>query len=153
MPDTYYLTKGGLKKLEAEFEHLKERRIKVSGRIEEAIKMGDLSENAEYSDAKDEQGFIEGRIAEVKVILRNYEIIKKDKKAKDEVVIGCTVEAICDGEKRTFTIVGIEEADPSKGFISHLSPIGKAFVGGKKGDTVDVETPGGIMKCKILKIS
>lgn len=153
MPEIHYLTKEGLKKLKAEFEELKERRVRVSGRIEEAIKMGDLSENAEYSDAKDEQAFIAGRMAEVTIILRNYEIIKKDKKAKDEVVIGCTVEADCAGDKRTFTIVGVEEADPSKGYISHLSPIGSAFMGSKKGDTVDVETPGGIMKCKILKIS
>lgn len=153
MPDIHYLTKEGLKKIENELEELKERRVKVSGRIEEAIKMGDLSENAEYSDAKDEQGFIEGRIAEVKVILRNCEIIKTDKKAKEEVAIGCTVEADCAGDKRTFTIVGIEEADPSKGYISHQSPIGSAFMGRKKGDTVDVETPDGIMKCKILKIS
>lgn len=153
MTDTYYLTKEGLKKTQAELEELKERRVQVSKRIEEAIKMGDLSENAEYSDAKDEQAFVEGRIAEVKVILKNCEIIKKDSKAKNEVVMGSTVEADCAGEKRTFRIVGIEEADPSKGYISHHSPIGSAFMGGKKGDTVDVETPGGIMKCKILKIS
>jgi len=151
--ETHYLTKEGLEKLQAELEELKERRVKISNRIEEAIKMGDLSENAEYSDAKDAQAFTEGRIAELQVIIKNSEIIKKDKKSKGEVVIGCTVEADCDGDPRTFTIVGPEEADPMKGYISHESPIGKALIGSKKGDTIDVETPGGVMKCKILKIS
>lgn len=153
MTSIHYLTKNGLAKLQAELDELKERRKHITKRIEEAIKMGDLSENAEYTDAKEEQGFVEGRISEVEQILKNSQIIEQTNKTKDEVVIGSSVHADCDGIERVFFIVGPEEANPGQGYISHESPIGKALMGRKRGEEFDVETPGGVMKCKIMKIS
>jgi transcription elongation factor GreA len=152
MTQPHYLTKAGYEKLQGELEELKERQKTVSDRIEEAIKMGDLSENAEYSDAKDEQAFVAGRIAEVKEILKNSEIIENNKKQNGEVSIGCTVELKFNGQTRTFTIVGSEEADPSEGLISHESPLGKAFLEKKAGDKVEVETPAGTTTYEILSV-
>ena len=152
MTDTHYLTKSGYKNLETELEALKERQKLVTLRIEEAIKMGDLSENAEYSDAKEEQGFVAGRMAEITAILKFSEIIAESSGKKTTVAIGCTVEVSYNGGKKIFTIVGSEESSPADGLISHESPLGKAFINHKKGDTVDVETPSGITSFKIVSI-
>lgn len=153
MTTTHYLTKSGKEKLEQELLDLAERQKQVAVRIEEAIKMGDLSENAEYSDAKDEQAFVAGRIAEVKEILKNTEIID-EKSGRDGIVsIGCTVEVKANGTSMKFTIVGAEESDPTAGLISHESPLGSAFLDHKKGDKVDVQTPAGTTTYKIVSVS
>jgi len=149
---THYLTASGLKKLEEELSDLKERQRRVSDRIEDAIKMGDLSENAEYSDAKDEQAFVAGRIAEVKEILKNAEIINENSGEDGVVSIGCTVEVKAGGKTMKFTIVGAEESDPGQGRISHEAPLGKAFLGHKKGNKVEVTTPTGVTVYTIAKV-
>lgn len=153
MTNTHYLTQSGKEKLEQELLDLKERQKQVSNRIEDAIKMGDLSENAEYSDAKDEQAFVVGRIAEVQEILKNSEIID-EKSGRDGIVsIGCSVEVKAGSKKMKFTIVGAEESNPSEGLISHESPLGKSFLGHKKGDKVDVTTPAGTIQYSILDVA
>lgn len=152
MNDVHYLTAEGLAKLEQELDSLKEKRKATTLRIEEAIKMGDLSENAEYSDAKEEQAFIEGRIAEIESILKSSEIIKK-KRSHTTVSLGSKITVKNGRQQQTFTIVGSEESDPTKGLISHESPLGKAFLGHKKDDKVTVETPRGKMVYTVVEIA
>ena len=152
MNDIHYLTKEGHVKILEELDELKGRRKLVTGRIEDAIKMGDLSENAEYTDAKEEQAFVEGRIAEIDAILKSSEIIKK-KRTHSNVSVGATVKIKWDNSEKTFTIVGPEEANPAEGLISNESPLGKAFLGAKKGDKVPVSTPRGEVMYSILEIS
>ena len=149
------LTKDGLKKLEEELENLKTvRRKEVAERLKEAIALGDISENSEYDDAKNEQAFIEGRIQELEMKLRNVEVISESKKSKTTVSMGCKV-VIRDlefDEEEEYTLVGSTEADPSAGLISNESPVGAAILGQKVGATVDVHAPAGILKYKIVKI-
>ncbi|MBQ7516108.1 MAG: transcription elongation factor GreA [Schwartzia sp.] len=149
------LTKDGLKKLEDELENLKTvRRKEVAERLKEAIALGDISENSEYDDAKNEQAFIEGRIQELEIKLRNVEVISEDKKSKTTVTMGCTV-VLRDmefEEDEEYTLVGSTEADPSAGLISNESPVGAAILGQKVGATVDVHAPNGLLKYKIVKI-
>jgi transcription elongation factor GreA len=152
MNDVHYLTVEGQAKLLRELEELKEKRKATTLRIEEAIKMGDLSENAEYSDAKEEQAFVEGRINEIETILKSSEIIKKKRKASDIVVMGSKLSVKADKVMREFTIVGTEESDPGAGMISHESPLGKSFLGHKKGDKVSVDTPRGKMEYLIAEV-
>lgn len=153
MNDVHYLTEEGKTKLLNELEELKERRKATTQRIEEAIKMGDLSENAEYTDAKEEQAFIEGRFAEIETILKNSEVIKEKRKASDTVIIGSTVTVKMDGKEKKFRIVGSEEANPSEGLISHESPLGKAFLGRKKSEKANVVTPRGEISYTIIDIA
>ncbi len=149
------LTKDGLKKLENELENLKTvRRKEVAERLKEAIALGDISENSEYDDAKNEQAFIEGRIQELEVKLRNVEVISDDKKSKSKVTIGSKV-VLLDmefDEEEEYTLVGSAEADPSQGLISNESPVGAAILGQKTGTVVDVHAPNGVLKYKIVKI-
>lgn len=147
-----YITKSGLEKLKEELEHLKKVKMPVViERIAIARELGDLSENAEYQDAKDEQGFIAGRIVELENLIDKSEIIETH--ANSEVVnIGSTVKAICDGTERVYTIVGSNEANPGQGFISNESPIGQAFLGTRVGEKVKVEIPSGEMDCEVLEI-
>lgn len=152
MSDVHYLTPEGLARLEQELETLKEKRKATTLRIEEAIKMGDLSENAEYSDAKEEQAFIEGRIAEIEMVLKSAEIIKK-KKNGGAISLGSKIVVKSGRAQQTFTIVGSEESDPGQGLISHESPLGKAFIGHKKEDKVTVETPRGKMVYTVLEVA
>lgn len=152
MSDVHYLTPEGLARLEQELETLKEKRKATTLRIEEAIKMGDLSENAEYSDAKEEQAFIEGRIAEIEMVLKSAEIIKK-KKNGGAISLGSKIVVKSGRAEQTFTIVGSEESDPGQGLISHESPLGKAFIGHKKEDKVTVETPRGKMVYTVLEVA
>lgn len=148
-----YITKNGLEKLKLELEHLKKEKMpQVIERIATARELGDLSENAEYQDAKDEQGFIAGRIAEIENLVNKSEVIKVGG-SSDIVNIGSTVKAICDGTEYTYTIVGSNEASPTEGLISNESPIGRAFLGTKVGDKVKVEIPSGEMDCEVLEIS
>ncbi|MCE9645208.1 MAG: transcription elongation factor GreA [Chloroflexi bacterium] len=153
MSQTNYLTPEGEARLKAELEDLKgPRREELSKRLRSAIQMGDLSENADYHKAKEDQGFLEGRIQELESILRSSVIIEKNL-SKGQVSIGATItiqEAGSDPE--TYHIVGATEADPRNGKISHESPIGRAIMDKKVGDVAEAETPGGKIKFKILKI-
>ncbi len=148
-----YLSEEGYEKLKKELEELKtSRRKEISERIEEAKKLGDLSENSEYMEAKEAQEFNERKIAELKSIVRNAVLISKDR-AKGVVQIGSTLTARGPGGKQTeFLIVGSEEADPSSGKISNVSPLGSAFLQKKPGDVVEVKTPAGVAKYEILDI-
>lgn len=148
-----YLTPEGEAKLKTELAELKgPRREELAKRLRSAIQMGDLSENADYHKAKEDQGFLEGRIQEIEAILRNAVIIKKNTN-KNVVSIGShvTIQEE-DFPPETYHLVGPTEADPSKGKISHESPIGKALMDKKVGETAEAETPGGTIKFKILKI-
>ncbi len=149
------LTYEGLKKYEDELEHLKVvRRKEVADKIKEARAQGDLSENAEYDAAKDEQRDIEARIEELEKILKNAEVIVEDEVDLDKINIGCRVK-IRDMEEKEdleYKIVGSTEANSLKGKISNESPVGKALIGLKVGQTATVETPGGVFKYKVLEI-
>ena len=154
-PKKNILTYEGLKKLEDELQDLKvNRRKEISQKIKEAREQGDLSENAEYDAAKDEQRDIEARIEEIEGILKNVEVVDEDEVDLDTVTIGCKV-MIRDMEFKEdmeYKIVGSTEASSLQGKISNESPVGKALLGHKKGDTVKVETQAGELKYKILAI-
>lgn len=149
------LTYEGLKKLEEELEYLKTvRRAEVAEKIKQARAFGDLSENSEYDEAKNEQAFVEGRIATIEAMLKNAKVIDDEDIKLDQVNIGCTVKVYDESfnEETEYTIVGSAEADPMNNKISDESPIGKALIGKKVGDVVSVEVPAGIIKLKILEI-
>lgn len=152
------LTEEGLKKLEEKLEYLKSvRRLEVADRLKAAIALGDLSENSEYDDAKNEQAFIEGEILTLESQIRNSEIIKADdsnKDNKDVVHLGNTV-VIKDmeyDEDETYTIVGSTEADTTEGKISNESPVGMAILGKTVGTVVQVKVPAGTLEYKIVEI-
>ena len=149
------LTYQGLKKLEDELENLKVvRRKEVSQKIKEAREQGDVSENAEYDAAKDEQRDIEARIEELEKILKNAEVVVEEEADLDKVSIGCSVKILdCEFEEELeYKIVGSTEANSLKGKISNESPVGKALLGKQVGDTVTVETPAGEFSYKVLSI-
>jgi transcription elongation factor GreA len=153
MPEPAYLTAEGLARLKTELAELKSSaRTNLAARLRSAIQMGDLSENADYHKAKEDQGFLEGRIQELEYLVRNAVIIEPGAK-NDKVDIGAriTIQEE-DDPAETYHMVGPKEADPRNGRISHESPIGRALVGRRVGDLVEVETPGGKTKFKILKI-
>lgn len=149
------LTYTGLKKLEDELENLKVvKRKEVAGKIKEAREQGDLSENAEYDAAKDEQRDIEARIEEIEKILKNAEVVVEDEVDFDKINIGCSV-LVYDkefDEEIQFKIVGSTEANSLQGKISNESPVGQALLGKKVGDEIQVETQAGVMEYKVLKI-
>ena len=149
------LTYEGLRQYEEELEELKVvRRQEVAQKIKEARAQGDLSENAEYDAAKDEQREIEARIEELEKILKNAEVIDEDEVDTETISIGCRVK-IRDMEFKEdleYKIVGSTEANSLKGKISNESPVGKALIGAKKGETVKVETQAGVLKYKVLEI-
>lgn len=151
----HILTYAGLKKYEDELQDLKiHRRQEIAQKIKEAREQGDLSENAEYDAAKDEQRDIEARIEELEKILKNAEVVVEDEVDLDKINIGCIVK-ILDveySEELDYKIVGSTEANSLKGKISNESPVGKALIGHKVGDTVEVETPAGVFAYKILEI-
>ena len=148
------LTYAGLKKLEDELENLKVvKRKEVAGKIKEAREQGDLSENAEYDAAKDEQRDIEARIDEIEKILKNAEVVVEDEVDLDKINIGCTV-LVYDlefEEEIEFKIVGSTEANSLEGKISNESPVGKALIGKSVDDVVEVETQAGVIEYKVLK--
>ena len=150
------LTYEGLKKYEDELHDLKVfKRKEVAQKIKEAREQGDLSENAEYDAAKDEQRDIEARIEALEKLLKNAEVDVEEEIELDKVSVGCKVK-ILDvefDEEETYTIVGSTEADPDSNKISNESPIGIALMGRKVGDTVFADTPGGAVEFKILEIS
>lgn len=149
------LTEEGLKKLEEKLEYLKSvRRLEVADRLKAAIALGDLSENSEYDDAKNEQAFIEGEILTLESQIRNSEIIKADDSNKDVVHLGNTV-VIKDmeyDEDETYTIVGSTEADTTEGKISNESPVCMAILGKTVGTVVQVKVPAGTLEYKIVEI-
>lgn len=149
------LTYTGLKALEDEMEDLKlNRRKEVSQKIKEAREQGDLSENAEYDAAKDEQRDIEARIEEIEKILKNAEVVVEDEVDLDRISVGCKVKVydVEFDEEIELKIVGSTEANSLQGKISNESPVGKALIGAHTGDTVDVEMPSGVMQYKVLEI-
>lgn len=147
-----YLTQEGLEKLKTQLNDTKSKLKEVSFKIKEAKELGDLSENAEYHEAKNEQSFLMGKEAEIEQKIKNAEIIKKDK-TNDVVTVGSTVKIDDDGDIMEYTLVGSDEADPLSGKISVDSPIGAAMIGHKKGQTIEVKTPAGTSTCKIISIS
>jgi len=149
------LTFAGLKSLEDELFDLKvNKRKEVAQKIKEAREQGDLSENAEYDAAKDEQRDIEARIEELETLLKNVEVIDEDEVDTDSISIGCKVKVhdMEFGEEVEYYIVGSTEADSLRNKISNESPVGSALLGHKVGEVIDVETQAGIIKFKILVI-
>ena len=151
MKKQYKLTTEGIAELEAELKDLIANRGELSERVKTAREFGDLAENAEYSSARQDQERAEGRITEIDYILKNAEIIKQPKK-KDTVELGNTVVLKNAKSEMTFTIVGSVEADPLEGKISDESPIGKAILGKKLGEEVEIVTPADTKKYKISSI-
>lgn len=149
---THYLTPEGEAKLRAELAELTgPRREELAQRLRSAIQMGDLSENADYHKAKEDQAFLEGRIMEIEAILRMATIVENTQ--SDVVAVGSRVTIQEENfDPETFYLVGASEADPRNGKISNESPFGKALLNHKVGDVVEAETPGGKVKLKILKI-
>ncbi|MDE2572739.1 MAG: transcription elongation factor GreA [bacterium] len=149
------LTAEGLRKLEEELDHLKTvHRQEVNERIRQAKEFGDITENAEYEDAKQEQAFVEGRILKLEGMIRNARLIDESEYASGEVHLGATVKVkdISNNRGFEFTIVGSAESDPGNQRISNESPIGRALMGKKKGDEVVVNTPKGSVNYKIEQI-
>ena len=145
------LTPEGLAKIKIELEELKSSgRKAVVARIKAAKELGDLSENAEYDDARNEQSFIEGRIQELESMIVNARVIQH--KSNSTVDLGCTVTVEVDGDDETYEIVGAAESNPTTGKISSESPIGAALLGHKVGDVVKVKSPAGEFSCKVKKI-
>jgi transcription elongation factor GreA len=146
------MTQEGYDKLKEELDFLsKTRRKEIAERIERAKELGDLSENAEYSEAKDAQALNEGRIMELSNTLKNVTVVEKGS-GGDHIVMGSKVVVKVNGQEKEYTIVSFNEADPLNGLISNESPLGVAFIGKKKGETVDVETPRGLVQYKIVKV-
>lgn len=148
------LTREGFKKLEEELEELKTvKRKQVAERIKQAISFGDLSENSEYEDAKNEQAFIEGRIALLEQKLRKAQVVVEDNN-NETVKIGkkVVIKDLVHNRQDEYTLVGSMEADPDQKKISNASPVGKALLGKHKGETVDVNTPAGTVKYEIVDI-
>ncbi|MBB4662624.1 transcription elongation factor GreA [Conexibacter arvalis] len=154
MPKDVILTPDGLSKLKSELEYLStEKRREVAARIKEAREFGDISENAEYDDAKNEQAMLESKIAQLEEKLRAATVIDSADLGTDVVGIGSSVEVDDAGKSATYTIVGSSEANPAERKLSNESPVGKALVGAKVGDTVTVHLPNGRQReLKIKKI-
>ena len=150
--DNKVLTKEGLSKLQEELTYLKsEKRPQLSDRIKSAKELGDLSENAEYQEAKEDQSFVEGRILELEHIIKTSSVVEKVKD-NDHVQVGCQVKIDKEGQIMSFTIVGSTEAEPAQGKISLESPFGEALMGKSVGDKVEINLPSGKTKCEILEI-
>ncbi|MFA6170881.1 MAG: transcription elongation factor GreA [Patescibacteria group bacterium] len=146
------ITPEGYDKLKQELELLVNvRRREIADRIEKAKELGDLSENAEYADAKEAQAFNEGRIQELNAMLKNLTVVSNGG-GKDVVGMGSKVTVKTEGKSKTYTIVSFNEVDPAEGKISNESPLGRAFLGKKKGDKVKVEAPRGLIEYEITKI-
>ena len=154
MDQKMYLTKDGFERLKTELETLVNvKRKEISQKIKRAKEFGDLSENAEYAEAKEEQSFTEGRIQELEHVLKNSEVITKSGNKSCSIVdVGCTVHVTLESGDMKLRIVGSAEADPENGLISFESPIGKALMGRKAGEEVEVEVPAGTIKYKIKHI-
>lgn len=151
-----FLTLEGLNKLEDELDLLKTvKRKEIAGKIKEALDFGDISENSEYDQAKNEQAQLEDRIAKIEGMLRNARLIDENDIKTDVVSVGCKVlvKDLKHNEEIELTIKGSVEADPHKGIISNESPVGSALLGHKVGDVIDISVPDGIIKYEILNIT
>ncbi len=150
------LTRDGLEKIEKELNFLKSvKRKDVAARIKQAISYGDITDNSEYEDAKNEQAFVEGRIATLEKILRHARILEKSENGNGFVTLGSTVRLkdLELDQDYTYTVVGTAEANPSESKISNESPVGKAILGLSVGDEVEVKVPAGVLKYRIVEIS
>lgn len=150
------VTAAGFKKLQDELEQLKTvERKNVAARLQEAISYGDLSENSEYDEAKNEQAFLEARIVELEEQIKNAEIIAESKDKKGTVQIGSTVtlKMLWNGEEHEYSIVGSTESDPTQHRISNESPVGEAILGKKAKEKVKVDAPGGVHEYEIMKVA
>lgn len=154
MAEPIYLTAEGAEKLKTELADLKgPQREALAARLRDAIQMGDLSENADYHKAKEDQAFLEGRIQELEYTLSNAQIVEENNARKDVVSVGVRVTVQEDDfDPETFYIVGAKEADPRNGKISNESPFGRALMDHRVGEVVEAQTPGGNTRLKILKI-
>lgn len=153
--DDIVLTEEGLRRLQEELDYLKNvKRWEVAKRIEQARSFGDIMENSEYDDAKHEQAFVEGRIVEIERILENARIIREEEIDLSEVTLGSTVhlEDIERGEELRFRLVSAAEARGGRGCLSDQSPVGRAILGRKAGEVVDVQVPSGVIQYRILRI-
>jgi transcription elongation factor GreA len=151
MPDQI-ISQEGYDKLKKELaERINIKRLEIASRIEAAKELGDLGENAEYAEAKDEQAFNDGRVGELTALLKNVTVVQSNGD-KNKVSMGSRVTAMAEGKTKEFTIVSFNEANPSEGKISNESPLGVAFLGKKKGDKAAVNTPRGQVIYKILDI-
>jgi len=151
MPDQI-ISQEGYDKLKKELDdRLNVKRLEIASRIEAAKELGDLSENAEYAEAKNEQAFNDGRITELTTLLKNVTVVRNNHD-KNKISMGSRVLAEVEGQTKEFTIVSFNEANPVEGKISNESPIGVAFLGKKKGDTIAVNTPRGQVVYKIIDI-
>ncbi|MBP2026164.1 transcription elongation factor GreA [Peptoniphilus stercorisuis] len=156
MEKDIFFTPEGLEKMEAEIEYLRTvRRKEVAERIKVALGYGDLSENSEYDEAKNEQAQLEERIVKLENMVRNARVIDEDDLNTEIVNVGSTVAVkdLSDGEEDEFTIVGSAEADPLSGRISNESPVGGKLLGAKVGDVIEVEIPDGMIKYEVVSIS
>ena len=152
MAQQTYLSREGIESLEKELQELKtKKRQEIAKHLQEAKDLGDLSENAEYFEAKEAQSFNENRIAELQGLLKNAVTIEASDK-EDTVVMGSTIEVKSDNGTETFRIVGSAEANPQERKISNESPLGRAFLGRKIGEEIEINTPSGVAKYKIIKI-
>lgn len=151
MKKMYQITEAGRAELEAELEELKSRRGEIADKIAEARNYGDLSENADYDTAREDQALVETRVAEIEDILANAQIIKASSSSR--INVGSTVELKSNGKTVTYTLVGPVEADPLEGKISNESPIGEALMGKKVGETATITTPKGSMTYEVVKVS
>ena len=154
--DRKILTRAGLEKIQQEYKELKDYlHIDIAQKLKEAREQGDLSENAEYDAAKDEQRDVQARLDEIDRILKNVEIIDEDDIDIKKITVGSTVKLLDKefDEELEFTIVGAVEANSSRGLISNESPLGKALIGHKKNDSVKVDAPAGIITYKVLEIT
>jgi transcription elongation factor GreA len=149
----HYLTPEGRQKIEQELDHLRNvRRAEIARHLKDAIEEGDLTENAGYSESKREQALIEGRIAELEEILANAMELERDE-ASEVVALGTQVTVVERGfDPETYQIVGAAEADPARGRISNESPLGKALIGRRPGETIQVQTPGGVVAFEVTAI-
>ena len=151
---TQYLSQEKFEELTAELEEIKKTKMpETAVRIDEARQMGDLSENAEYHAAREQMGWLNGRVLQIQAILDNAEIVAQSSSADGTVGLGTTIDVEVNGNDRTYTIVGAQEADPLNGKISNESPLGEAFLGKKAGDSVDVEVPAGVQTYTIKKVA
>lgn len=151
-----YITPEGLQKLKAELDELVNvRRVALAQRLSAAIKQGDLSENADYITAKEEQGFLEGRIREIEAAVRHAVVIAGPVVADGRATLGSHVTVVEEGydDEETYHIVGPLEADPTKGKISHESPLGESLMGRRVGDKVTVQAPAGTIEFRIVKVA
>jgi transcription elongation factor GreA len=148
-----YVTADGLEKLKAELKDLKTvKQRELADRLDAARQLGDLSENAEYHEAKHQLGMVQSRVLQIQELLKNVTVIESEKGEKGVIGVGSTIIVEASGKQKEYQIVGSNEADPTVGRISNESPLGSSFIGHKQGDAVSVTTPGGTTVYQVVKV-